>query len=257
MKTHKYNRKAVIAVIAAGVGIPLISAIYDYLPFYVTAAITMLSIAAVIYMIADRRSMYKNAEIIPETCSDIESAYLNLNGGNYVLRKSSGFALESGTKSHIENGIWRIESTKEHMASGAVAIINIPQDFTFKKLTIKLNSGNLLIEGAAAEKLFIESHSCIQAKNVFAKDVMIINHSGDLSVDAAIHGNITLHTNGGTAHTKLNNSIQDFNINTAVHSGKVFINGVERGTSEQTNPGALFNAKIVNRGGATMLNFTN
>ncbi len=257
METHKYNSKAIIAVVIAGIGVPLVNAIYDYLPFYLTAVITMLAIAAIIYMLADRRNVYKKAEVIPETCSDIESAVLNLNGGNYVLRKSSGFALESGTKSHIVNGVWYVENTKEHTASGAVAIINVPESFTFKDLKIRLNSGNLLIEGVAAENVLIESRSCVQAKNIFAKNVTINNHSGDLSINAAIHGNITLYADGGSLDTKLRNSIQDFNVNTVVHAGVVFVNGVERGTSEQTNPGALFNAKIVNRGGFTRLNFTN
>ena len=257
METHKYNSKAIIAAVIAGIGVPLVNAIYDYLPFYLTAVITMLAIAAISYMLADRRSVYKKAEVIPETCSDIESAVLNLNGGNYVLRKSSGFALESGTKSHIVNGVWYVENTKEHTASGAVAIINVPESFTFKDLKIRLNSGNLLIEGVAAENILIESRSCVQAKNVFAKNVTINNHGGDLSINAAIHGNITLYADGGSLDTKLRNSIQDFNVNTVVHAGVVFVNGVERGTSEQTNPGALFNAKIVNRGGFTRLNFTN
>lgn len=228
MRKYKgeFKWKAAAVTVAVAVGVPVMNVIYDFIPFPIAAAIVLLSAAALIITLYDRKRINNAAAAKPETCSDIKSIDFNLGAGNFVIRSADSFELETAQAvSRISGGVWYIESgIKHNNTNGAVSIIGIPRDFTAENAVIRLFNGNILIEHLAAfnTKLDVRSGSA-QAKSIYARNLNAYCGSGSIEMTASIHGNANIECGSGKITLGLNNAKDDFHIIASSGQGKVTV----------------------------------
>jgi hypothetical protein len=218
------NKKVAAVVIC--IGIPVMGVIYDFIPSPVLLLLFCVSAMILTFFIYDRCQDAKARKAQPQTCSDIKSFEFNLGEGNFVLRRSDRFGLESPqARSIVQNGVWHIESGIKHdISDSAVTIINVPDDFTAQNAVIRLGTGNILIEGLAAYNfsVYVRSGS-VQIQKIYTKNINIHCTSGNVEASAAVTGNVKINCGTGRADVTLKNSMDDFRVKALAVNGTVNI----------------------------------
>lgn len=218
------NKKVAAVIIC--IGIPVMGVIYDFIPLPVLLLLFCVSAMILTFFIYDRCQDAKARKAQPQTCSDIKSFEFNLGEGNFVLRRSDRFGLESSvSKSFVQNGIWHIESGIKHdVNDGSVTIISVPDDFTVQNAVIRLGTGNILIEGMAAYNFFADIRSGnAQIQKLYTKDFNIQCASGSVEALAAVTGNVNVSCGTGKVGLELKNPMEDFRIKASALNGAVDI----------------------------------
>ncbi len=239
----------VIAVIAIGFGVPLLSFLGRVISS-LASVIVLAFLAFLLFRLLKNNEKGNDLTMYEvETCSDIQSIDIKLGAGRFVIEQGDGFKIDGNAQSRISGGVWYIsrDIMNNLPDTAQILTITIPSYFTAERASITLGAGELLIKGLSAYKTELEvSAGNMEAMGIYTQKLDMKCGVGRIKADASLHGDVDISCGMGDAYLRLMNRQEDFNYTASVGLGTIVVGGQQiNGTGNRvSNAGAPYSLNI-------------